>query len=585
MGKNTQDSSTDCMKKHQWGFADTCLIINQDRTVTMTGNRYNLSGYKMPYLLPYIENELGINIELDNYRQEIEHKSILPPVCHEDFCQALKQFFPPHQYTFDDAQRLLHSHGQNSFEEIYQVLYEELKRTADMVFYCESESDVQKLIQLAITHNVCLVPFGGGTNVSCALKLSERETRMIIAVDMRRMNQMEWINKSNLQACFQAGITGKHLEEILQAEGFTCGHEPDSIELSTLGGWIATNASGMKKNRYGNIEDIVENITMITPTGVLEQRQGMPRVAMGMQLQTLLFGSEGNLGLITKATIKIHSLPQVQQYGSIVFPNFELGVQFLNQLAYSGFIPASIRLVNNNQFCFSQALKPKITGLKGWIAQLKKFYLLKLRGFQPDQMVVATLVMEGTKQEVSYQKQNIYALAKQFQGLAAGAENGQRGYMLTYAIAYLRDFFFSLDILGETFETSVPWDKIGQVCAGVTEELQAQHQKFNLPGKPYLSYRISQIYHTGVCVYFMMGIYTKGVANPAKICSEIEHSLRKTIIENGGSISHHHGVGKIRTDFMKDTQSLASMELIQNLKQTTDPQNIFSISNNVCIGD
>ena len=583
MIENSPEHITDFLKKHQWGFADTQFMINEDRTVTMTGNRYNLSGYKMPYLIPYLENELGIHINvLDHHRQEIENKFIMPPVYHEDFCQALKQLFSPHQYTFDNSERLLRSHGQNSFDEIYPVLYDKLNRIIDMVFYCESESDAQHLIQLAIKHNVCLVPFGGGTNVSCALKLSERENRMIVAVDMRRMNQVEWIDRANLLACVQAGITGKQLENILNAEGFTCGHEPDSLELSTLGGWISTNASGMKKNRYGNIEDIVKNITMITPAGILEQKEGMPRVAMGLQPQTLLFGSEGNLGLITKATIKIYSLPEVKEYGSIVFPNFELGVQFLNHLAHSGFIPASVRLMNNNQFRFGQVLKPKITGLKFWIEQLKKFYLLKLRGFQTDQMVAVTLVMEGTKEEIAYQKQNIYDLAQKFQGLSAGTENGQRGYMLTYAIAYLRDFLFTLDILGETLETSVPWSKIHQVCSSVTENFEAQYQKFNLLGKPYLSYRISQIYHTGVCIYFMMGIYTKGVVNPANICSEIEHSLRKTIMENGGSISHHHGVGKIRADFIKDSQSLASMELIQKVKQTTDPQNIFGIGNNIC---
>jgi alkyldihydroxyacetonephosphate synthase len=589
MVKNSPYQSTnqspDGLKRHQWGFADTRFVINDDRTITLTGNRYSLSGYKMPYFLSHIENELGINIELDNYRKEIEHKFVVPSYLNEDFYQAVRQLFPSQQYTLGEAERLLHSHGQNAFDEVYHVLYGNLKRTIDMVFYCESESDAQHLIQLAIAHNVCLVPFGGGTNVSCALKLSERETRMIVAVDMRRMNQVEWIDRDNLQACVQAGITGGQLEKVLQVEGFTCGHEPDSLELSTLGGWIATNASGMKKNRYGNIEDIVENLTMITPSGVLEQRRGMPRVAMGMQPQTLLFGSEGNLGLITKATIKIYPLPKVKQYGSIVFPDFELGVQFLYQLAHSGFLPASIRLVDNNQFRFGQALKPKMTGLKEAIERLKKFYLLKLRGFNPDRMVAATLVMEGTEREVAYQQQNIYALAKQFQGMAAGNENGQRGYMLTYAIAYLRDFFFTLDILGESFETSVPWSKIHQVCASVAEDLQAQHQKFNLPGKPYLSYRISQTYHTGVCLYFMMGIYTKGVAHPAIICSEIEHCLRKTIIKNGGSISHHHGVGKIRTDFIKDTQSLASIELLHKLKQNADPQNIFGISNNICAED
>jgi alkyldihydroxyacetonephosphate synthase len=269
----------------------------------------------------------------------------------------------------------------------------------------------------------------------------------------------------------------------------------------------------------------------------------------------------------------------VKKYGSLVFPNFELGAKFLYSLAHSGFVPASIRLVDNNQFRFGQSLKPQATKLKAWTDKLKKFYLLKLRGFDPYQMVAATIVMEGSVAEVAYQETNIYALAKKFQGLASGAENGQRGYMLTYAIAYMRDFFSTFYIIGETFETSVSWSQIHQVCSAVDRTLKDGHQKFNLPGKPYLSYRISQIYHTGVCLYFMFGFYSKGVESPEIISTKIEHSIREAIIANGGSISHHHGVGKSRQRFIKNTLSPDSIELIKKIKEANDPENIFGIGN------
>ncbi|MDZ8030432.1 FAD-binding oxidoreductase [Nostoc sp. DedSLP04] len=564
---------------HKWGFADTQFIINDDRSVTLTGDRYNLSGYKMPYFISHIEEQLGIEINPHEQQPEITEKFIYPLNINKNFCQEIENIFPNNQYTFDEPERLFHSHGQSAFKEVYKVLYSKLDRTVDMVFYCQSELDAQKIINLAIEHNICLVPFGGGTNVSCALKLPEDEKRMVVSVDMRRMNKIEWIDRDNLRACVQAGITGQQLEEQLRKNGFTCGHEPDSLEFSTLGGWISTNASGMKKNRYGNIEQIVENITLITPKGTIEQIQPISRASMGMQIQNILFGSEGNLGLITKAVIKIHPIPQVKKYGSLVFPNFELGVGFLYSLAHSGFVPASIRLVDNNQFRFGQALKPQPTNIKGWIDKLKKFYLLKLRGFNPYQMVAATIVMEGSAQEIAYQQTNIYALAKKFQGLASGAENGQRGYMLTYAIAYMRDFLASFFILGESFETSVSWSQIHQVCHAVDQTLKEQHEKFNLPGKPYLSYRISQIYHTGVCLYFMFGFYSKGVESPEIISLQIEHYIRVAIMENGGSISHHHGVGKSRQEFIKNTLSSDSIELIKEIKQANDPQNIFGIGN------
>ena len=566
---------------HRWGFADTRFSINDDRSVTLSGARYSLSGYKMHDLLPYVEEVLGIQLDLENPKQELQPKPVPGPHKNESFCQAVEKHFKADQYTFDDGPRLLHSHGQTTSEEVYKVLYSHLERVADMVFHCESEEDARKIIELAKEHDVCLVPYGGGTSVSSALQLPPSESRMIVSVDMRRMKTIEWLDKEDLRACVQAGITGMQLEEALNRQGFTSGHEPDSIELSTLGGWIATNASGMKKNRYGNIEQIVENITMITPEGTLEQIQPMPRASMGMQPQNLLFGSEGNLGLITKAVIKIYPIPEVKRYGSLVFPDFELGVEFLHRLARTGYIPASIRLVDNIQFRFGQALKPASAGWGAWVDKIKKFYLVQVRGIDLHKMAAATIVMEGSAKEVSYQEANIYNLAKQFKGMASGAENGKRGYMLTYAIAYIRDFLGDFYVLGETFETSAPWSKIHQVCKAAEETLQHRHQEFNLPGTPYLSYRITQLYHTGVCIYFMFGFYTRGVENPEEIFGDIEHSLRQVIIENGGSISHHHGVGKIRKDFLKETLSGLSMELIKSVKQCNDPHNIFGIRNNV----
>ena len=176
---------------------------------------------------------------------------------------------------------------------------------------------------------------------------------------------------------------------------------------------------------------------------------------------------------------------------------------------------------------------------------------------------------------------SIYALAKKFQGLPAGAANGRRGYLLTFAIAYIRDFLSDFHIVGETFETSVPWSKIRPVCGAVVKKAAEQYAELGLPGKPYVSYRVTQVYHTGVCIYFMFGFHAKGLDDPEKAFSDIEHSLRRVIIDNGGSISHHHGVGKIRKDFMKDTLSPSSIELLKDIKRSADPKNVFGIRNNV----
>ncbi|MFQ5739943.1 MAG: FAD-binding oxidoreductase [Acidobacteriota bacterium] len=566
---------------HRWGFADTGFVRNGDGSVELTGKRYNLCGYRMYDLLPYVDGVLGVAVDWTDPQPEIENKPVSASRRNESFCRAVQSEFAPEQWSVEDSVRLLHSHGQTTADEVYRVIYDRVERAVDAVFYCQSEKDAERIVALAREHDVCLVPFGGGTSVSCALKLPGSEERMIVSVNMRRLNRIEWIDRENLCACVQAGITGIELERRLQADGFTCGHEPDSIELSTLGGWISTNASGMKKNRYGNIEQIVEKITLITPEGCLDQIEAVPRASMGMQPQQLLFGSEGNLGLIIKAVIKIHPKPAVQKYGSLVFPSFSEGCRFLHRLSHSGFLPASIRLVDNTQFRFGQALKPSVQGWHAWADKAKKFYLFNIKGFDAEEMAAATIVMEGSREEVLFQESNIYRLAREFNGISGGAENGRRGYMLTYAIAYIRDFLANYHIIGETFETSVPWSKIEQVCRSVREKASQKHEEFKLPGKPYVSYRVTQVYHTGVCVYFMYAVYTRGIDQPHEVFGRIEHSLRKAIIRNGGSISHHHGVGKIRKDFMRDTLSPSSLELLKQIKRSSDPRNVFGIRNNV----
>lgn len=566
-----------------WGFKDSRFVALPDRTVTFTGKRYAISGTIMPEFIPFAEEILGLPVDLNKPKPEPRQRPVPEPNTNASFLAALTAAFPAGQFSQDARERLLRSHGQTTADEVYKVVYSSLERVVDLVFWPESERDVVDIIRLAAEHNVCLVPYGGGTSVSCALKLPthEQEPRMIIAVDMRRMNKIEWIDRENQRACVQAGITGKQLEDLLGKEGFTCGHEPDSLELSTLGGWIATNASGMKKNRYGNIEEIVESATLITPSGVIEQLQTMPRISIGIQPQQMLFGSEGNLGLITKAVIRIHPLPEVKQYASVVFPDFKTGTAFLYALQQAGAVPASIRLLDNVQFRFGQALKPKPDVKALVMGRVQKTFLLKVKKFDPHELCAATIVMEGSAEEVAYQKQVIDKLTKQFGGVAGGATNGQRGYMLTYAIAYIRDFLAQYHIIGETYETTVPWSRIGDVIRAVAEMVERKHRELKLPGRPYISPRITQIYHTGVCIYFTHGFSTKGVENPDAIFSAIEHELRQAIIDNGGSLSHHHGIGKLRADFMPQMISPAGIALLKQIKQANDPQNVFGIRNNV----
>jgi alkyldihydroxyacetonephosphate synthase len=197
----------------------------------------------------------------------------------------------------------------------------QFKRIPDLVLWPICHNEVVQIVQLANKFNVVLIPYGGGTSVglsnflvkfvsltifksshqvSGAVTCPEDEPRSIAVLDTSQMNRMLWLDRENLTACFEAGIVGQDLERELQKIGLTVGHEPDSYEFSTLGGWVATRASGMKKNVYGNIEDILVRVKMVTVQGVLEKNVMAPRISCGPDFNQIIMGSEGLLGVITE---------------------------------------------------------------------------------------------------------------------------------------------------------------------------------------------------------------------------------------------------------------------------------------------
>ncbi|MGH7561368.1 MAG: FAD-binding oxidoreductase [Gemmatimonadales bacterium] len=561
-----------------WGFRDSAFTILPNESVTMSGRRYQLSGLELPDLLPWIRSVLGVDFPVSDL-----HPSQYPPEVPEPrelgaFLREAQALLPDDGLSSDPLIRLRHGHG-HTLEEMYAVRYGRLERVPDLVVYPESEAQVEALVDAAGRQDVCLVPYGGGTNVSEALRCPAEESRPIVAVDLRRMNRILWIDPANHLACIEAGAVGRVLQEQLASHGFTIGHEPDSVELSTLGGWIATHASGMKKNRYGNIEDLVMDLRVVTPKGTLSRSATGPRESVGVDPRRWIFGSEGMLGIITQAVVKIFPLPEVQRYDAMLFPSFERGVAFLFDLTREATPPASVRLVDNLQFQLSQTLKPRARGLAALKRRLEKRYVTKLRGFEPGRMVACTIVYEGGRDETDVQRRAVERIAKRHGGLRAGAENGRRGYQLTFGIAYLRDFVMKHWILGESFETSVPWSRVIDLCARVKRRVQDEYARRRLPGRPFVTCRVTQVYQTGVCVYFYFGFYHRGLAEPARVYAELERAARDEILLAGGSLSHHHGVGKIRQAFLPRILSPAALEWSAEVKRAVDPGNVFGIAN------
>jgi len=591
-----------------WGYKDSGFVLNIDkrgrRIVSMKGDRYRISGKPLSRLVPFLEDEM--NVTIDPLRTSLPSFVADPVIDHCEISdiglEKLDRIVTGGTSTYS-RDRCRHGSGQSQAD-IFSIRRGSLqdRRFPDVVVWPDNSSEVSHLVALAAAENWCLIPFGGGTNVSHATWCppKEKEPRPIISVDMKRLCRVLWINKEDGLAHVEAGITGGELASQLEKFGVTMGHEPDSIEFSTLGGWIATKASGMKRSRYGNIEDIIKDVSVVGANGILGQESGgtgndstkidkcnaFGRVSTGIDLRSLVLGSEGGLGIIVSAVIKILPLPECKEYESVILPSFQDGLHFMKDVAtMRQFKPASVRLVDNAQFRLGQVLKGQEKGFISSVTyNMMKLVVSSIYNLKKDCAVSVSITFEGSNEEVHYQKSRINRFAVKNGGVITGPSVGQAGYDLTFAIAYLRDFAMSYFCLGESFETFVPWSKLDDLISCTKERVCLEHKKRCLPGEPLVSCRVTQIYDEGACIYFYYLMNYEGVEDPVGVYHEIEDCARDEILRQGGSLSHHHGVGKIRGKWMNTVNSDYANDLFKDIKQGIDPDNLFGARNGTFYG-
>ncbi|XP_013171910.1 PREDICTED: alkyldihydroxyacetonephosphate synthase [Papilio xuthus] len=537
------------LKWYGWGYKDSMFKL-EDGHATFTGNRYLIGGKTLPHCLQWVNENFNVDVNKtpkipqlpdsytksrlpDNVRQELEKIALV---------------------SVDGLDRLIRAHGQ-TLKDISLLRSNSFKRIPDAVIWPESHEQVVQIVQCASRLRFVIIPFGGGTSVSGAITCPADEPRPIVVLDTSDMNSILWMDKEQLLARVQAGIVGQDLEREMRARGFTVGHEPDSYEFSTLGGWVATRASGMKKNTYGNIEELVVQTKVVTPTGVIEKSCRVPRISCGPDWEHVVMGSEGCLGVVTEVTLKIRPLPAVVRYGSLVFPDWESGFKFEREVARQRLQPSSIRLMDNEQFRFGHAVKAESSWGGVILDGLKKFYITCIKGFDPHKLCVVTLLMEGSSDQVSDREKKLNAIAALFGGIPGGAKNGEVGYTLTFVIAYIRDLALEYDIVAESFETSVPWDRALALCDNTKRRVRHECARRHIH-RFLISCRLTQTYDAGCCIYFYFGFNSAGC-----------------------SISHHHGVGKLRKKWYEQTVSSPGRRLLLAAKQALDPDNIFALGN------
>uniref|UniRef100_A0A1I8FP74 Alkylglycerone-phosphate synthase n=1 Tax=Macrostomum lignano TaxID=282301 RepID=A0A1I8FP74_9PLAT len=313
--------------------------------LTFTGQRYQLSGSEMPALIS----------------------------CRPSGNWACRTRTP-------GRDRLFRGHG-HTLEEMFTLREGMFPRLPDLVVWPTSHREVVELVNLANRCGVVLIPFGG----------APPSPAPCFSLDTSQMNRILWLDERNLIGRFEAGIIGQDLEARLAELGYCIGHEPDSLEFSSLGGW---------KNVYGNIEDLLVHVTFVTPTGVIEKSCAAPRVSVGPDVHHSSWARRASLGVVTEVTLKIRPLPQTRRYGSLVFADFASGVRCLRELALRRCAPASVRLMDNEHSA-RPAPAPPPAGPRPLLTPSSASNVTRVRGFKPDELAVATLLYEGTPEEVA----------------------------------------------------------------------------------------------------------------------------------------------------------------------------------------
>ena len=280
-----------------------------------------------PNLWSWVSNILSIN-ENDKISKPVLRSQVNIPSANinEEFLMEIANCLEKNQISISDDDRLLHSYGK-SYADLFYVRKGVVKRAPDIILYPKFHEEVETIMTLAHLHNVCVIPFGGGTNIVGGVDprdqtLTSKGSRTIVSLDMKLMNRVISIDSQSHTAVIQAGALGPDLEKQLEEKGWALGHFPDSFEYSSLGGWLATRSAGMQSDGYGKIEDMLVSLKMVTPTGTVITRT-TPTSSAGPDLNRFIVGSEGILGVITEATMRIHKMPEVKDYRGFLFPSFD----------------------------------------------------------------------------------------------------------------------------------------------------------------------------------------------------------------------------------------------------------------------
>ncbi len=538
---------------------------NQSRIWNGWGNKNQKVFYdKKNELKNFLESRLGKSYSHKEISREEIKKMIHPRV----------QIQKPYIYQNLDI-IIDYSFGQ-SFSDWIRFKMGYNLRFTDAVAIPSTIEELRELLNISREMDYKIIIYGGGTSV--VGHITPESEKPVITVSMEKFNRVLNINQENLSALIQAGANGTEIETQLGQYGFRLGHYPQSFEFSTLGGWIASRSSGQQSLYYGRIEDLFLGGKLITYEGIFEVPP-IPASSAALDLKHFILGSEGRIGILYEATVKIRKIPEKEEFLGLFFSNFEEAIQFIREVLQIKTSLSMIRMSFPEESLIHLEMA-KYTGNKKIIEYLMKF--LNIKGFKEHQFAMMILGFTGLKEEVSDAKKKVISLAKRFkifyEPYLIAKKLGHSWEKNRFLNPYLRNILWDAGYGVDTLETCISWDKVSFLKRKIEEAIIEAADKYK--EKVIVYTHISHIYLNGSSLYTTYIFRNK--EDPEEnynFWKEMKTSASKVIVESGGTISHQHGVGKDHKEYLIYEKQKMGLNIIKTLIEKFDPYQILDNKN------
>jgi alkyldihydroxyacetonephosphate synthase len=517
-----------------WGYEDAGLTPAEQR---------NLAGL----VRPLVGDEALEQIEPPS-RDELvlESSRLTPPTALARWCRS------------DDVARAGHTYGK-SFRDIVRALDRQWDRPPDVVATPSDEAGVAAVLDWASDAGAVVIPYGGGSSVVGGIEAPAEDDRPVISCDLGHLDKVLEVDRTSRAARIQSGVLGPSLEAQLRPFDLTLRHYPQSFEVSSLGGWLATRSGGHFATLHTHIDDFVESIRAMTPRGVWESRR-LPGSGAGPSPDRLLLGSEGIFGVITEAWMRLQDRPRFRSSRVARFDTFGEGAASARALAQSGLWPSNCRLLD--------ATEALITGAGDGSAHLL------LIGFESADHPVEPSLSRAMAL-IGDHGGTMDPVAVRGAEPSSPAMDASDRWRATFLRApYLRDGLVGLCLINETFETAITWDRFDQFITSIRST--TEHALSAVGAWPALvTCRLTHVYPDGAAPYFTV-IAPGRRSGRLGQWAEVKGAVMEAIASEGGTVTHHHAVGRDhRPGYDRQRPDLFA-EQMRAAKQVVDPGAILN---------